>query len=160
MQIIFSIPRFMSLIRFSLLFVRISNSYSCFLRLTTVWTLPPVSHSVGVTQKHYMLLIFILHLLHFFLSPLSSWLLRLCFYPYYLFCVSLSSSLSFFCLYCHLLTFVLICRTVLKVSKYSLIMRLVCFHALIPSSCCSLGARCTERDVNSSGRLWRSWLQY
>lgn len=46
-----------------------------------------------------MRLIFILHFLHFSLSPLSSWLLRLCFYPSYLFCLSLSSSLSFFCLY-------------------------------------------------------------
>lgn len=46
----------------------------------------------------------------------------------------------------HLLMFVLICRIVLKVSKLHLIRMLVCFDALIPSSCCfSRGTMHRER---------------
>lgn len=51
------------------------------------------------------------------------------------------------------------CGIVLTLSKYHLIMMLVCFwcSALNPSVCPPAEAPCTERDASFSDQLWRSW---
>lgn len=81
-----------------------------------------------------LLLVFSLSLrAHRNLTSFSSFILpspsHICFYPHYLFRLPLSSSFSFFCRHYNLL--LSSCRIVLKVSKYHLIIMLVCVDALL-----------------------------